>query len=126
MKTIAPNFIGTWVSGDIGPLTIYTGRRLEKIPYGYAPPRLGPSPEQLRQRARFRLAQQQWKALPKIDKMKMHAIANRASMSWTGQNLYITIALKNELQRWHALQSQTGITGPIIQGIPNAIDFLGT
>ena len=102
--------MGMIVSGDIGPLTIYTDRHGRKIAFPKAPPKEPPTDLQVSHRARFRSAQQEYMALSHVKRNDWERLSRRASLCMTGQNLYIHIAMKGGLVNLDTLMRQTGLT----------------
>lgn len=107
------SFMGLQVSGDIGPLTIYTDKHGKKVPFPKSPPKEPPSINQLVQRARFAQAQRQWSTRSAAEKRNWEAIALKSGLAMTGQNLLMHVALKNDGDTLRTLMRQTGITVPV-------------
>ncbi len=105
---------GTWVSGDVDEITIYTDRFGRKVAFPKAPPEKPPSPRQIHQRERFRLAHVAWKALTDSEKAQLELAALRGSLVMTGQNLYISVALRNDSLALLTLQRQTQTNLPAV------------
>jgi len=101
---------GLIVSGDIGDLTIYTDRFGRKTAYPISYPNKPPSPLQIIQRNRFRDAQAQWSTLTTAQRAAYELAVNRASLCMTGQNLYISIALKASWGTLETIAKQTGVS----------------
>jgi len=112
--TVPWQLMGIWVSGDVGELTIYTDRFGRKVPFPKAPPDKPPSPQQIAHRARFRTAQAAWSALTADEKAQLELATNRGSLVMTGQNLYITVALRNDQDALDTLARQTATTLPTV------------
>ncbi len=101
---------GLEVSGDFGPLTVYTDRFGKKVAYPKSPPKEPASPLQVQQRSRFRSAQKEYSSLSVSDKKDYEDLVNRASLCMTGQNLFIHTALRDTFAQLATLQRQWGIT----------------
>ena len=112
--TIPWNLIGTWVSGDVGGLTIYTDRFGRKVAFAKAPPDKPPTQNQIDQRERFRLAQASWSALSDAEKKSLEDVVKATSLCLTGQNLWIHGRLKDGQRLFDTLTSQTGISLPAL------------
>jgi len=112
LSALAANVLGLQVSGDLGPFTIYTDRHGVKVIYPKSPPKEPPSPAQAWQRARFQRAQQDYMALTDETKRAWETLAYHASLCMTGQNLYISIVLKNDYTGLATLIAQTGVFVP--------------
>ncbi len=116
--TVPWELFGTWVSGDIDGLTIYTDRFGRKVAFPKAPPDKPPSPEQVALRARFKTAQENWKALTDIEKKNLEDAMRKANAVMTGQNLFISVSLTNDQEAYATVQRQTGISLVAITFIP--------
>ncbi len=116
--TVPWQLMGIWVSGDVGELTIYTDRFGRKVPFPKSPPKEPPSPRQVHQRERFRLAHVAWKALTDVEKEQLELATNRGSVVMTGQNLFISVALNNSQDGLDTLARQTNTTLPTVEFIP--------
>lgn len=99
------SLLGLQVSGDIDGLTIYTNRRGRIVWYPFAPPEKPPSEAQLRQRARFRVAQENWKLESATTRKNWEILVHRNSLPLTGQNLYISASLLPEPDKLARLAS---------------------
>lgn len=107
------NLIGINVSGDIGDLTIYTDRFGKKVPFPKSPPKEPPSPEQTQVRNRFRSAQQTYMALSDSEKLAYEELTKKLSLMMTGQNLWISISMKGDVESLQTMMRQSGVTVPI-------------
>lgn len=110
--------LGIWVSGDVGGITIYTDKNHRKVAFPKAPPDKPPSPEQVAQRARFKTAQANWKALTLAEKTSLEEVTKTAYIVMTGQNLFMSVSMTNDQAGYETLQRQTGIVGPVIGFVP--------
>ena len=117
-RSIPLSLLGTWVQGDLGPLTIYTNRFGKKVAYEKAPPTRPPTERQRTQRTRFSTAQRNWSILSLEEKSQLELACTRASLCLTGQNLYIIVALKNHQTAYRTLERQTKTTLPQVAWIP--------
>lgn len=107
---IDPNLWGIAVSGDIGPLTVYTDRFGKKVAYPKSPPKEPASPLQIQQRNRFRAAQAEYTSLDAQEKKDYETLTLRASLPMTGQNLFIHVALRDSFELLKTLQRQWKVT----------------
>lgn len=107
------SYLGLQVSGDIGPLTIYTDKYNQKIPFPKSPPKHPVSINQLLQRSRFAQAQRWWKDQTAAVKANYETLALKGGLAMTGQNLAIHVALKNDSEFLKTLMRQQDITVPI-------------
>lgn len=105
-----PSLWGFEVSGDIGPLTVYTDRFGKKVAFPKSPPKEPASPLQVQQRARFRAAQSEYTSLTEEQKKAYEDLTKAASLCMTGQNLFIHVALRNSFALLTTLQRQWSIT----------------
>ncbi len=107
---IPAGFLGLIVSGDVDGLTIYTDRYGRKVAYPKAPPKEPPTEIQVASRARFKAAQVQYMNLASAQQTAYEDLARAASLSMTGQNLLIHVAMKHSQALLDTLQLQWGIT----------------
>lgn len=107
---IPASMLGLVVSGDLAGQTIYTDRHGRKTFFVQAPPLKPPSPMQLAQRARFRVALENWALASTSDRSGYEAISLAAGLCMTGLNLWIHVSLQGSLQFLATLQRQTGIS----------------
>jgi len=107
--TVPWHLIGTIVSGDVAGLTIYTDKRCRKVTFAKAPPLVPPSPAQIAMRARFRLAQSEYMAQSDQVKREYENATLKASLPLTGQNLWISVAIRHDLESLRTVSNQTGI-----------------
>lgn len=115
--TIPWQVMGIWVSGDIGDLTIYTDRFGRKVAFPKAPPQEPPSEAQVHQRGRFRRAQVAWKALTDAEKKQLEIASIRGSLVMTGQNLFMSVALRDDNTALQTLARQTKTVLPTVDFI---------
>lgn len=117
-KTFPPHLLGLWVSGDIGPLTIYTDRHGRKVFYPRSPPKEPPTARQVLQRERFKQARSDWNALSREDKERLELASNRCNLCMTGQNIWLTAALTGNTGWYETLGRQAHLTLPTLIIVP--------
>jgi hypothetical protein len=98
--------LGLYVSGDVGDTTFYTTRKGRVVQYPKSPPKKPPSPAQLRQRSRFRVAQLAYMQLPDAEKQLWEDVTKALSIDATGQNAWLSLALKPD-DAWLRIVHQT-------------------
>jgi hypothetical protein len=116
--TIPFQILGAQVSGDLGGYTIYTDMKGQKVVFPKSPPEKPPSSAQLFYRARFTAAQSNWKALSLADKESLELACRRLSLPMTGQNLYVSVQLKNDVDAYATIEMQSGIQLPAFEPVP--------
>ncbi len=107
---IPASMLGLVVSGDLAGQTIYTDRFGRKVYFEQAPPKQGPSPMQIIQRARFAEALRNWSDASIATRDGYESISLRASLCMTGLNLWIHVSLRHTTELLATLQRQTGLT----------------
>lgn len=107
--TIPWNLIGLQISGDIGDLTIYTDRFGKKVAFEKSPPKEPPSSEQIVLRSRFKQAQADYMAQSDQVKLAYEEATKRGSLTMTGQNLWISVAMRHTFDSLETLEVETGI-----------------
>lgn len=105
-------FLGLTVTGDLGPLTIYTTRKNHIVFFPKSPPEKPPSPAQLVIRERWRRAAGQWKTLSIGDRQTWERIVQKAGMRITGYNFYISLFVHPDPGAKLTVENQTGETFP--------------
>ena len=111
--TVLPfQLFGFRVMGDVNGITCYTNKKFQKVFYEKAPPDKPPSPAQIIQRSRFRTAVQTWRALSDDDKLRLETAVKRTSLCLTGQNLYVSCAMKHKPDVYETVGRQAGVTLP--------------
>ena len=115
--TVPWQLMGIWVSGDIGGLTIYTDRFGRKVAFPKSPPQEPPSEAQVHQRDRFRRAQVAWKALTDAEKTQLEIASVRGSLVMTGQNLFMSVAMRDDNIALQTLAKQTDTILPNVEFI---------
>lgn len=116
--TVPWNLIGMAISGDVAGLTIYTDRFNRKIAFDKAPPKKPPTPAQVIQRERFKLAMADWSALTDQQKLALEQAVLRTSIVMTGGNLYVSTALTGDFHAYATVSAQSGVTLPDVVFIP--------
>ena len=112
--TVPWQLMGIWVSGDVGDFTIYTDRFGRKVVFPKSPPKKPASKAQISHRARFKTAQSAWNDLSDSDKARLEEATLKSGIVMTGQNLYISVAMKNDQTALDTVSRQTGISLPTI------------
>lgn len=115
---VPASILGIIVKGDLADLTLYTDRLGRKVWFPKAPPTTAPTPLQQIQRNRFKSAQRAWAALTLVQKAQLEDAANALSLSMTGQNLYICLALRCDESLILTLRRQSGVDFPYPACIP--------
>jgi len=114
------NLLGLTVSGDIGGTSIYTNKNGKIVWYPKAPPDKPPTRKQIHQRQRFSNAVNQWKMLTPAEKQALEDATKKVSAMATGQNVYVSDALRPNHQTIPTLARQSGLELPT----PTPIDQL--
>ncbi len=104
------NLLGFSPTGDLGPLTAYTSRRHGQVWFDKSPPKKPPSPWQVRQRDRFRLAAIAWRALDETTKHHWHDACRRARLYVNGYTLYLWWQLTRDRAKLATIERQSHIT----------------
>ncbi len=86
-------YCGIAVMGDVGPFTVWTNKNGRIVVAPRVPPDEPPTPPQIRQRNRFALAMQHWKAETPQVRNDWNLLANRLSLCAFGLNVYISLSL---------------------------------
>lgn len=103
-------FLGFNPTGDLGPFTIYSSRRHGTVWFIKAPPLKPPSIRQLRQRARFKLAAEAWRALPATKRANWSTAATRARLYLGGYQLWIHWQLKRDRPTIETIERLTNLS----------------
>lgn len=82
-------YLGFNTQGDLGPWTFYTSKRKGLIFFQKAPPLEPPSPLQIHQRNKFRIAGAVWRALPPAVQRSWQVATIAAGLRITGYNLFV-------------------------------------
>jgi hypothetical protein len=101
--------LGLKAAGDIGPYTIWTSKRNKLVLILKAPPEKPPSYLQLRQRNRWRIAAQQWRALPPAARARWALAAARAHVRCTGYNLHTAYVAADRADLIRTIERQTSL-----------------
>lgn len=104
------DLLGFSPTGDLGPLTAYTSRRHGTVWFDKSPPQKPPSPWQLRQRDRFRLAAIAWSSLNEETRQRWHMACRRARLYIHGYNLWVYWQLGGSRARLSTIEQQSGLT----------------
>lgn len=86
-------YAGLAVMGDVGDLTVWTNKNNRIIIAPRSPPCKPPTAAQSRQRARFALAMQHWRAETDQARADWEKLVNALSLCAVGQNVYISLSL---------------------------------
>lgn len=119
--TIAPlvSFLGLSLSGDLGPYTVYTNRNGRIVFYPRSPPTAPPSPAQLKQRQRFRAAQQSWQAIAPTTKHQWELLVKANKVCMTGQNMYMALSMNPDNDALTTANLRAGLSLSPPPFIPN-------
>jgi hypothetical protein len=101
--------LATYVSGDLGDLTLYTSKTGKIVAYPRTKPCKPPTRLQQIQRNRFRLAQHNWELEPVNVKVRWEQATLLLSLDITGQNAYISQALSPDPDSLTFVLKRTGI-----------------
>ena len=115
---IPASIIGLVVVGDLAGQTIYTDRHGRKIYYPQSPPNKPASPMQIKQRARFQTAVENWKATDPTTRIRYEDASLAASLAMTGLNLWVSISLTEDVEVLETIARQTGIPLSPPPGVP--------
>lgn len=102
--------IGLNPTGDLGPYTAYTSRRHGTVWFIKAPPLTPPSPWQIKQRDRFRLAAQAWRNLDEVERNTWHRAARLARLLVNGYTLWVWWQLVRSRAGLSTIERQSGVT----------------
>lgn len=89
IRTLIPAVLGWYVTGDLGPYTIYTNARGKIVWFPRSPPLMPPTIHQTQQRQNFKLAAQAWRSFDAATRAAWERVARRTSMQMTGYNLFV-------------------------------------
>lgn len=120
-RGIPASFLGLKVAGDLGGNTFYTDRYGRKIVYPISPPKERPSVQQVLHRNRFARAVAEWQSLSEDEKTTLEKIANRNSLCATGQNVFISAALRADQATLNRLATAAHLVAPVLPVIPPII-----
>lgn len=103
-------FLGFNPTGDLGPFTIYTSRRAGTVWFIKAPPLKPPSIRQIRQRDRFKLAAEAWRALPATKRATWNKAVKLTRLYLGGYQLFLHWQLKRDRSTIVTIERQSGLT----------------
>ncbi len=106
------NMLALALTGDLGPLTIYTTRNNRIVWFPKAPPGKPPSGAQLVIRERWRRAAAEWKLKAKVDRQKWESIVQAAGLRITGYNFFISLFVHPDPEAKATVEFQTGEVFP--------------
>lgn len=101
---------GLRVTGDIGPLTVWTNRNLRVVAMVKSPPTTPPSPLQRANRQLWQDCASAWRTLTPAQKQDWEAASKDAKAMATGYNLFTKIYLTGDLSLLALLREVTGRT----------------
>ena len=107
---LIPAMLGLTVQGDLGGWTFYTSRRHKIVFYPQAPPLNPASYDQSHYRATFKAAAMNWTALTRPQKSAWTTAAQHASLTITGNNLFMAWFMTRNTPMIRTLERQTHIT----------------
>lgn len=110
--------LGVQFGGDIGGYTIYRNRFGKTVMYPRTTPSKPPSPLQVKQRLRFKIAQQNYMALRQGQKQSWELLTKKLSMCATGQNYFIACSLNDKSSTFASALKKTGLSIPYPAIIP--------
>jgi len=110
--TFPPQLLALELSGDIGDVTYYQNKNKKTVAFPKDWRQEPTSPGRLAQRSRFKTAQAQWSSLTDLQKEALEQACRILSMPMTGQNLYISVALRADFGAYSTVASQSGVTLP--------------
>lgn len=87
-KTELLRYLGLNTQGDLGPWTMYTGKRGQLVFFLRSPPLDPPSPLQTSQRNAFRLNGYVWRRLSSQHQTDWETASKRAQLKINGHNLF--------------------------------------
>ena len=117
MSSIPYNLLGLQVSGDLGPMTIYTNRHGKKVFFPKSPPKKPPSVAQIALRARFKSSQADYMALTDAEKLDYENLTKKTCIPMTGQNLWIHVSMTGDQSALDNLERQSDIS--VVTPIPH-------
>jgi hypothetical protein len=102
--------MGTQITGDVGPLSIYTTRGGRRVAYPHAPPTTPPTYAQSWQRTRLTMAALAWTQLPAADKTNWNLATQRTGIRLAGMQLFVACALAGDRGCYATIARQAGVT----------------
>ncbi len=116
--TIPWNLIGLAVSGDVGDVTIYRNKNQKVVVFPKDMRQDKQSARRLEQQSRFRIAQSNWSALTNQEKQDLEKMSKILYLPATGQNVYISVQLRNDVEGYETLSRQSGVDLPAWSFVP--------
>ncbi len=110
--TLPPDLLALRISGDIGDFTIYQNKNQKTVVFPKDFRQDAVSEKRQRQQTRFGTAQAQWKSLTISQKGALEEACCQLSMAMTGQNLYISVALRGHFEAYQTVANQSGVSLP--------------
>lgn len=101
--------LGLNASGDIGDYTVYVDRYQRFVVFPRSPPECPATPNQLRQRARFRWVMEQWAAEPLQVRLAWSLLSDRTDLHLLGHNTYMHFAFSQDQYALDTLIMQSGV-----------------
>jgi len=101
---------GLRLSGDLGPWTIWCGRKNRRAIALRSTPKTPPSPLQLRCRARWLAAARAWGHLPEPARRQWALAARRARLTISGYNLWMACQIAQRRDTITSIERSTGLT----------------
>jgi hypothetical protein len=99
-------WIGTWLTGDLGPWTLYTTRRQRLVFFPRSPPLTPPTVRQQTQMSEFAAANNSWQLLPKSARNELNQLCKTLSLPMTGRNLWFRIRIRKDPKLLQTLRDQ--------------------
>jgi hypothetical protein len=101
--------LGFRVTGDLGPITIYTDQRGDVVFYPRKPAMEPASPSQILQRGEFTAAAMGWQGLSETTKVAWDLATHRLSLRLTGYNLWVYFRVKSDFTTIRTIERRTGL-----------------
>lgn len=101
--------LGFRVTGDLGPITLYTDQRGEIVFYPRKPAMEAPTTGQILQRQRFTAAAAGWQGLGRATQEKWDLATHRLSLRLTGYDLWVYFRVKSDFTTIRTIERQTGL-----------------
>jgi len=112
------NLLGLRISGDVGDVTLYKNKNGKTVVFPKDRRQDKQSQRRIDQQARFTTAQANWSALTSTEKLALEDMTKKLSIAMTGQNVYISCQLRNDIGGYSTLEDQSGITLPPFTFVP--------
>lgn len=110
--------LGLYVAGDLADWTLWTTKRGRIVWAPRSPPRQPPTAAQLKQRARFAVAQQTWAAISSTLKAAWEQAMITCDLDMTGQNAVMSLALNPDPDALASINKRTGLNLPMPTQVP--------